>query len=53
MEQFTKSQEASCMPQQAILRELLEGFSQLVRVFIEASQNCIFYFIHNKAAKNG
>jgi hypothetical protein len=52
MEQFIESQVASCMPQQSILRELLEGFSQLVSVFIEASQNCIFYFLHNKAAKN-
>ncbi len=30
---------------------VLEGFSQLVSVFIEASQNFIFYFLHNKAAK--
>jgi hypothetical protein len=32
-------------------RGLLEGFSQLVRVLIEESQNFIFYFFHNKAAK--
>ncbi len=36
------------MPQQAVWRELLEEFSQLVR---EASQNFIFSFLHNKAAK--
>jgi hypothetical protein len=47
MEQFTKSQAASYMPQQAIWRGLLEGFSQL-----EASQNFIFYFRHHKAAQN-
>jgi hypothetical protein len=52
MEQFTKSQVASGMPQQAILRESMEGFSQFVSVFIEASQNCIFYFLYKKAAKN-
>ncbi len=39
------------MPQQAVWRGLLEGFLQLVSVFIEASQNLIFYFLHNKAAK--
>jgi hypothetical protein len=37
-EQFTESQAASCMPQQAICRGLLKGFSQLVSVSIEASQ---------------
>jgi hypothetical protein len=31
---------------------LLEGFSQLVSVFIEASKNFIFYFLHNNPAKN-
>ncbi len=36
------------MPQQAVWRELLEEFSQLVS---EASQNFIFYFLHNKEAK--
>jgi hypothetical protein len=40
------------MPQQAFWRGLLEGFFQLVSVFIDASQNFIFYFLHNKAAKN-
>ncbi len=40
------------MPQQAIWRGLLEGFSQFVSVFIEAIQNFIFYFLHNKAAKH-
>ncbi len=39
------------LPQQAIFRGLLEGFLQLVSVFIEASQNFIFYILHNKAAK--
>jgi hypothetical protein len=39
------------MPQQAVWRGLLEGFLQLVSVFIEASQNFIFYFLYNKAAK--
>jgi hypothetical protein len=39
------------MPQQAIWRGLLEGFLQLVSVFIEASQNFIFYFLDNKLAK--
>ncbi len=38
------------MLQQAIWRGLLEAFLQLVSVFIEASQNFIFYFLHNKAA---
>ncbi len=40
------------MPQQAIWRELLEGFLQLVSVVIEASQNfiIIFYFPRYKAA---
>ncbi len=38
-------------PQQAVWRGLLEGFLQLEGVFIEASQNFIFYFLHNKAAK--
>ncbi len=50
-EQFTESQAASCMPQQAIWRGLLAGFSQLVSVFIEESQNFVFYFLHNKVAK--
>jgi hypothetical protein len=40
------------MPQQAILSGLLEGFSQVVSVFMEASQNFIFDFLHNKAARN-
>jgi hypothetical protein len=31
---------------------LLKGFSQKISVFIEASQNFIFYFLHNKEAKN-
>jgi hypothetical protein len=39
------------MPQQAVWRGLLEGFFHLVSVFIEASQNFIFNFLHNKAAK--
>jgi hypothetical protein len=30
---------------------LLEGFLQLVSVFIETSQNFILYFLHNIAAK--
>jgi hypothetical protein len=30
----------------------MEGFSQIVSVFKEASQNFISYFLHNKAAKN-
>jgi hypothetical protein len=51
MEQFTESKAGSCMPQQAVRRGLLEGFLQLVSVFKEASQNLIFYFLHNKAAK--
>jgi hypothetical protein len=38
------------MPQQAIWRGLLEEFSQLVAVFVEASQNFIIYFLYNKAA---
>jgi hypothetical protein len=29
----------------------LEGFSQLVSVFIDINQNFIFYFLHNKADK--
>jgi hypothetical protein len=33
------------------VRGLLEGFSQLVSVLIEESQNFIFCFFHNKAAK--
>jgi hypothetical protein len=49
-ELFTESQAGSCMPQQAVWRGLLEGFSQLVRVFIEACQNLIFKYLHNKAA---
>jgi hypothetical protein len=32
-------------------RGLLDGFSQLVSVFTEASQNLIFKYLHNKAAK--
>jgi hypothetical protein len=40
------------MPQQAFSRGLLEGLSQLECVFMEASQNFIFYFLHNTAAKN-
>jgi hypothetical protein len=40
------------MPQPAIWRGLLDGFLQLVSVFIEASQNFFFSFLHNKAAKN-
>jgi hypothetical protein len=54
MEQFTESHVASCMPQQAILRELLEGFSQLVSVFIDdrSKPKLYLYFLHNKAAKN-
>ncbi len=40
------------MPQQAVWRGLLEGFLKLVSVFIEASQDFIFYLLHNKAAKN-
>ncbi len=39
------------MPQQAFWRELLEGFSQLVNIFIKVRQNFIFYFLNNKAAK--
>jgi hypothetical protein len=39
------------MPQQAIWIGLLEEFSQLVSVFIETSQNFIFYFLHKKATK--
>ncbi len=50
-EESTESQAASFMPQQAIRRGLLEGFSQLVSVFIKASQNLNFYVLHNKAAK--
>jgi hypothetical protein len=30
----------------------VEGFSQLVSVFIKASQNLIFYDLNNKAAKS-
>jgi hypothetical protein len=44
--------EAASESQQAIWKGILEGFLQLVSVFIEASQNFIFYFLHNKAAKN-
>ena len=51
MEQFTESQAASSMPQQAIWKGLLEGFSQLVSVFTEASQIFSFCFLHNKIAK--
>ncbi len=40
------------MPQQAVWRGLLEGFSQLLSFFIEVSQNFILLFLHNKAAKN-
>jgi len=34
-----------------ILMRVLVKFPELVSVFIEASQNFIFYFLHNKAAK--
>ncbi len=37
------------MLQQALWRGLLKGFSQLLSVFIEASQNFVFNFLHNKA----
>jgi hypothetical protein len=30
---------------------LPKGSSQLLSVFIEASQNFVYYFLHNKAAK--
>ncbi len=54
MAQVGPLRECSCMPQQAVWRWLLEEFSQLVpvSVFIEASQNFIFGFLRNKAAKN-
>jgi hypothetical protein len=39
------------MLQQAILRGLLEGFSQLVSVFTDASQNFVYYFLNNNIAK--
>jgi hypothetical protein len=29
----------------------MEGFSQLASVFIEACQNLIFQYLHNKTAK--
>jgi hypothetical protein len=33
------------------IESVLERFSQLVSVFMEASKNFIFYFLHNKAVK--
>jgi hypothetical protein len=51
LEQLTESQVASWMSQQAFWRELLEGFSQFVNIFIKARQNFIFYFLNNTAAK--
>jgi|688.fasta_scaffold1033742_2 hypothetical protein len=40
------------MPQQAILRGLLEGISQLVSVFIAARQNLSFHFSITRQQKN-
>ncbi len=39
------------LPQQALWRELLEGFLKLVSDFKEASQDFIFHFLHNKQVK--
>ncbi len=49
-EQFIVSSGGSCISQQAVWRRVLEGFLQL-SVYIEASQNFIFYFLRNMAAK--
>jgi len=39
------------MPQEALRRGLIDGFSKLVSGFIEASRKLILYFLHRKAAK--
>jgi hypothetical protein len=51
-EQLLVSQAVTGKPKQASWRELLEGFSQLIIDFTEASGNFIFNFLHKKAAEN-
>jgi hypothetical protein len=46
LKQLQKSQAAFGKQEQAFSRELLEGFSQFVTVFIEASKNFIFDVLH-------
>jgi hypothetical protein len=46
-EQNSLSQPASCIPQNALWRGLLEWFLILVNVFIEAIKNCNLNFLHN------
>jgi hypothetical protein len=40
------------MPQQALLRGLLEGLLKLVSIFKEESKNLAFDFLSNKDKKN-
>ncbi len=48
---FSEHQKALGKPEQAVWRELLEEFSQLVSDFIEASRNLIWAFLHKKTEK--
>ncbi len=51
-EQLLKAQAAIRKPKQALWRGLLEGISQLVSDFIEASRNFILNFLHKKTTEN-
>ncbi len=51
-EQLLKAHEAIRKPKQALWSGLLEGISQLVSDFIEASRNCILDLLHKKTTEN-
>jgi hypothetical protein len=51
-EQLLETKAAIRMPEQDLGSGLLEGFSQLVSEFLEASRNFIFDFLHKKTAQN-